>query len=153
MSFIGKYYGKTDAKNRVFLPALFRKLLSQTCPDAQLQLVVRKDIFEKCLVIYPMEQWEGEVAKLRSGLNRFDSVKQMVYRKMVSDAVYVTPDNSGRILLPKQMLDSVGISEGVLFVGMEQTIEIWASESENGAETIFMSDEDFAESIRKMMSE
>ncbi len=153
MSFIGKYYGKTDAKNRVFLPALFRKLLSQTCPDAQLQLVVRKDIFEKCLVIYPMEQWEGEVAKLRSGLNRFDSAKQMVYRKMVSDAVYVTPDNSGRILLPKQMLDSVGISEGVLFVGMEQTIEIWASESENGAETIFMSDEDFAESIRKMMSE
>lgn len=153
MSFIGKYYGKTDAKNRVFLPALFRKLLSQTCPDAQLQLVVRKDIFEKCLVIYPMEQWEGEVAKLRSGLNRFDSAKQMVYRKMVSDAVYVTPDNSGRILLPKQMLDSVGISEGVLFVGMEQTIEIWASESGNGAETIFMSDEDFAESIRKMMSE
>ena len=153
MSFIGKYYGKTDAKNRVFLPALFRKLLSQTCPDAQLQLVVRKDIFEKCLVIYPMEQWEDEVAKLRSGLNRFDSAKQMVYRKMVSEAVYVTPDNSGRILLPKQMLDSVGISEGVLFVGMEQTIEIWASESENGAETIFMSDEDFAESIRKMMSE
>lgn len=153
MSFIGKYFGKADAKNRVFLPALFRKILSQATTDGEIQLVVRKDIFENCLVIYPMEQWELEVSKLRAGLNRFDSAKQMVYRKMVSEAVYVTPDANGRILVPKSMLESIGATEGILFVGMEQTIEMWAAASEDSIDQMFMSNEEFAESVRKLMSE
>lgn len=153
MSFIGKYYGRADSKNRVFLPALFRKILSQTNPVDDIQLVVRKDIFENCLVIYPMEQWELEIGKLRAGLNRFDSAKQMVYRKMVSEAVYVTPDANGRILIPKQLLESIGVSDGILFVGMEQTIEMWAAASEASVDEMFMSDEDFAESVRKLMLE
>lgn len=153
MSFIGKYYGKADAKNRVFLPAQFRKILLQTAQDEEIQLVVRKDIFENCLVIYPMEQWELEIGKLRAGLNRFDSAKQMVYRKMVSEAVCVTPDANGRILIPKQLLESIGVSDGILFVGMEQTIEMWAAASEASVDEMFMSNEEFAESVRKLMLE
>lgn len=151
MSFIGQISAKLDAKNRVFLPAAFRRILQ----DARVErLVVRKDFFENCLVIYPEDQWKAEVEKVRSRLNRFDSRQQMVYRKMVSEAQEVQLDSSGRMLVAKALLEKVGIDQEVLFVGMENTIEMWAPQA---AETLqgqpFMTDEDFAEGIKEFMTE
>jgi len=151
MSFIGQFPARLDSKNRVFMPAGFRRILQQS---GQQTLVVRKDYFEDCLVVYPSSRWEEEVASVRARLNRFDGNQQMVYRKLVSEAQEVQLDGSGRILLPKQMLERVGIDQDVLFVGMEQTIEIWASKTagqENGE--AFLNDDEFAESLKRFMTE
>ena len=151
MSFIGQYPARLDSKNRVFMPAGFRRILQQS---GQQTLVVRKDYFEDCLVVSPASRWEEEIARVRARLNRFDGNQQMVYRKLVSEAQEVQLDSNGRILLPKQMLERVGIDQDVLFVGMEQTIEIWAGKTagqENG-ET-FLNDDEFAESLKRFMTE
>lgn len=151
MSFIGQSTAKLDAKNRVFLPAAFRRILQ----DARVErLVVRKDFFENCLVIYPEEQWQAEVEKVRSKLNRFDSRQQMVYRKMVSEAQEVQLDSSGRMLVAKSLLEKVGIGQEVLFVGMEKTIEMWSPEAAGavGGEP-FMTEQEFAEGIKDFMTE
>lgn len=151
MSFIGQYPARLDSKNRVFMPAGFRRLLQQS---GQQTLVVRKDYFEDCLVVYPASRWEEEIGKVRDRLNRFDEKQQMVYRKLVSEAQEVQLDSNGRILLPKQMLERVGIDQDVLFVGMEQTIEIWAAKAagqENGQ--VFLNDDEFADSLKQFMAE
>lgn len=159
MSFIGQYNAKLDSKNRVFLPAVFRRALQpeqQEGKEAGLTLVVRRDFFENCIVIYPVEQWRAEVDKVRSKLNRFDSMQQMVYRKLVSEAQEITLDGSGRMLVPRGLLDRVGIGQEVLFVGMENTIELWspAVAEQNGSEgEAFMSDSDFAAGIKEFMTE
>ncbi len=160
MSFIGQYSAKIDSKNRVFLPAAYRRyFLTSVSADAEVPdvtLVVRKDFFENCLVIYPESQWRAEVEKVRSRLNRFDSTQQMVYRKMVSEAVEIPLDASGRILIPRVLLDKVGIGQQALFVGMEQTIEVWApsvAEARSGGNEPFMSDAGFAEGIKEFMTE
>ncbi len=151
MSFIGQMSAKLDVKNRVFFPAGFRRVLQES---NEKRLVVRKDIFENCLVVYPESQWKIEVENVRSRLSRFDATQQKVYRKLVSEAQEISLDSSGRILLSRNMLDKVGIDQDVIFVGMEQTVEIWAAtlNAEEKCET-FMTDKEFADSIKKLMSE
>jgi MraZ protein len=151
MSFIGQFPVRLDAKNRAFMPAAFRHLLQQA---AEQTLVVRKDYFENCLVVYPASQWQQEIAGVRARLNRFDGNQQMVYRKLVSEAQEVQLDSNGRLLLPQALLDKVGIRQDALFVGMEQTIEIWNPDvaAANGQQP-FMSDSEFADSLRKFMTE
>lgn len=151
MSFIGQFTVRLDAKNRAFMPAGFRRILQQSGNQT---LVVRKDYFENCLVVYPASQWEAETARVRARLNRFDESQQMVYRKMVSEAQELQLDSNGRILLPKQLLDKAGIKQDVLFVGMEQTIELWNPQLAAGqGEQPFMSDAVFADSLKKFMTE
>lgn len=151
MSFIGQFPVRLDAKNRAFMPAGFRRLLQQA---GEQTLVVRKDYFENCLVVYPATQWRDEIAGVRARLNRFDGNQQMVYRKLVSEAQEVQLDSNGRILLPKALLDKVGIKQDVLFVGMEQTIEIWNPDVAAGkGDQPFMSDSEFADSLKKFMTE
>ena len=142
---------RLDAKNRAFMPAAFRRILQQT--DSQ-TLVVRKDYFENCLVVYPAQQWQEEIAGVRARLNRFDGNQQMVYRKLISEAQEVQLDSNGRLLLPQALLDKVGIKQDALFVGMEQTIEIWAPQVAAGTgEQPFMTDAEFADSLKKFMTE
>jgi len=151
MSFIGQFPVRLDAKNRAFMPAAFRRILQQA--DSQ-TLVVRKDYFENCLVVYPAQQWQEEIAGVRARLNRFDGNQQMVYRKLVSEAQEVQLDSNGRLLLPQALLDKVGIKQDALFVGMEQTIEIWAPQVAAGTgEQPFMTDAEFADSLKKFMTE
>ena len=151
MSFIGQFPVRLDAKNRAFMPAGFRRILQQSGVQT---LVVRKDYFENCLVVYPAQQWQEEIAGVRAKLNRFDGNQQMVYRKLVSEAQEVQLDSNGRILLPQSLLDKVGIKQDALFVGMEQTIEIWAPDVAAGTGSQpFMSDSEFADSLKKFMTE
>ena len=151
MSFIGQFPVRLDAKNRAFMPAGFRRILQQSGAQT---LVVRKDYFENCLVVYPAAQWQEEIAKVRAKLNRFDGNQQMVYRKLVSEAQEIQLDSNGRMLLPQALLDKVGIKQDALFVGMEQTIEIWAPDiAASGSNQPFMSDSEFADSLKKFMTE
>ena len=105
MSFIGQFPVRLDAKNRAFMPAGFRRILQQSGCQT---LVVRKDYFENCLVVYPAQQWQEEIAGVRAKLNRFDGNQQMVYRKLVSEAQELQLDSNGRMLLPQALLDKVG---------------------------------------------
>ena len=151
MSFIGQFPVRLDAKNRAFMPAGFRRILQQSGCQT---LVVRKDYFENCLVVYPAAQWQEEIAKVRAKLNRFDGNQQMVYRKLVSEAQEVQLDSNGRMLLPQALLDKVGIKQDALFVGLEQTIEIWAPDmAASGGEQPFMTDGEFADNLKKFMTE
>jgi len=150
MSFIGQFPARLDAKNRLFLPAAFRKALQA---EGAMTLVIRKDFFEDCIVVYPYAKWQEEIAAVRAKLNRFDNAQQMVYRKLVSEALEIQLDGSGRLLVPKGLLDRVGISQDVLFVGMEQTIEIWAAGSANAeADQNFMTDQKFADELKGFMT-
>ena len=60
---------KTDAKGRAFLPAIFRKVL-QT--GGEERLVLRKDVFQPCLVLYPESVWNEQMDLMRQRLNRWN---------------------------------------------------------------------------------
>lgn len=148
MNFIGRFSAKIDAKNRVFLPSSFRKTVIAAAEES---LVIRKDYFENCLVIYPMSEWRAEVERVRQRLNRFDVRQQMVYRQLLSEAQEVQIDSSGRILILKQQLEKVGIKQDVVFVGMQQVIELWDANAVADNNEGFISEKEFAKELMNFM--
>lgn len=146
MNFFGNIVAKTDQKGRVFLPSVFRKELQTAGAD---QLILRKDIFTNCLVLYPLEVWNREMDKMRSRMNRYDRNQQMVFRQFVADAETVTLDSSGRFLINRRSMEFASIQGSVNFIGMGDTIEIWASEI---AENPFMDQSEFGEKLAELMS-
>ena len=118
--FLGNIEAKTDAKGRVFIPATFRKQLQAASEES---LVLRKDVFQDCLVLYPESVWFKTQEELRRRLNRWNARQQAVFRQFVSDAEVVVPDGNGRILIPRRYLQMAGIRDEVRFIGMDNTIE------------------------------
>ena len=145
MQFLGNIEAKTDAKGRVFIPVTFRKQLQAVSEE---RLVLRKDVHQDCLVLYPESVWFATQNQLRRKLNKWDAKEQMIFRQFVSDAEVVSPDGNGRILLPKRYLQIAGIRNDVRFIGMDDTIEIWAKER---ADQPFMTSEAFSKGLEELL--
>ena len=121
--FIGDYPAKTDAKGRVFLPAAFRKILEA---EGERGLVLRNDVFQKCLVLYPESVWNAQLDGLRAQVNQWNSQQQMMLRMFEADAEPIELDAQGRLLLSKRKLQYAGIEGDVRFLAMVDRIEIWS---------------------------
>lgn len=147
MRFLGNIDAKIDAKARVFVPAVFRKLL---LASGQTTLVLRKDIFQKCLVLYPEAIWDSEVSVLRAKLSRWDNSQQKVFRQFVLGAERLDIDASGRILIPRKYLEMVGVESDVSFVGVDSTIELWAK---GVIDETLLSADDFGDQLQQLMND
>lgn len=145
MRFLGNSEAKIDAKGRVFLPSTFRKQLQTATEEC---LIMRKDTYQSCLVLYPESVWNEQMNDLRSRLNRWNAKHQMLFRQFVADVEIVTLDNNGRFLIPKRYLKLVNISQDVRLIGMDDTIEIWPKEA---LEQPFMDIELFGKELEDIM--
>ena len=135
--FLGNIEARADAKGRVFIPATFRKQLQAASEE---RLIMRKDVFQDCLTLYPESVWNEELNELRSRLNKWNSKHQLIFRQFVSDVEIVTPDSNGRILIPKRYLD-------VTFGGAGHSREILSRLGEGGRLLGFDQDEDAERNI------
>lgn len=129
MRFIGTIDARVDQKGRVFLPALFRRTLQEGGDGS---LILRKDIFEDCLVVYPKEVWNARLDELRERLSVWNREGQSLFRSFVTDVEWLTLDSAGRFLIPKRYLRMAHIGQNVTFVGMDSTIELWGKKPEPG---------------------
>lgn len=145
MRFLGNIEAKLDAKGRVFLPAAFRKQLQAASED---KLVLRKDVFQDCLVLYPESVWFNTQDQLRNRLNPWNARHQTIFRQFVSDAELIVPDGNGRILIPRRYLQMTNMESDVRFIGVDNTIEIWAKAS---VEQPFMPAEEFGNAIEELL--
>ena len=145
MRFLGNIEAKADAKGRAFLPAIFRKVLQASGED---NLVLRKDVFESCLVLYPERVWNEQLDILRQRLNRWDKEQWQIFRQFVSDAEVISLDGNGRFLIPKRYLKFAGIEQELKFIGVDDTIEIW---SKDNSETPFVNPQNFGRALQSLM--
>jgi MraZ protein len=121
-TFLGKIDAKLDAKGRVFVPSVFRKVLSE---DERERIVVRMEADEKYLLVYPESGWNKQVLDLQSKLNEWDPEDQMLLMQFVGDAEVLEFDAQGRVLLPKRLQMRMGLESEVVFVGMVDRIAMW----------------------------
>lgn len=145
MRFVGSIEAKADSKGRVFLPAAFRKLLQAAGEEG---LILRKDIFQPCLVLYPESVWNEQLNLLRARLNRWNPQHQQLFRQFVSDVEQLTLDANGRLLVPRRYLRMAGIEQDVKFIGMDDTIELWDNA---GTKRPFVEAEEFARQLGDIM--
>ena len=146
MRFIGNIEAKSDSKGRVFIPACFRRVLQAAACDT---MMLRKDVYQDCLVLYPMDSWNEQLDQLRSRLDKWNAKHQMIFRQFVADVEEVHIDSNGRILLPKRYMKLAAIEQEVRFIGMDDTIEIWAKEK---LDKPFMNPDEFTSELEKIMT-
>ncbi len=121
-SFIGDFDGRADAKNRVVLPAAFKRELEG---QEGVRLVIRKDIFENCLNIYPFAVWGAMMADLRSRLNPYDRRHAQFMREQQRSTCEASLDGNGRLLIPQRLLDAIGADKEFTLLGVDDHIELW----------------------------
>lgn len=125
ITFIGDFVCKPDAKGRIVLPALFKKAMSG---GDQMCFVVRKDLFEDCLVLVPYEQWMEEVKVLEESLSSYRQKDRRLKRALYRSAAEVSLDGNGRFLVPKRLMDMIQADGEVVLLGVGSSIELWSKQ-------------------------
>jgi MraZ protein len=124
-TFIGQIECRVDDKGRVFVPATYRKILSEM--GAQ-HLIMRRDTDNECIIFYPDSVWNRKVESLRESLDEWNPEDQMLLMQFMSDAEMMDTDSQGRILLSKRNLQSIQAEQTIVFVGMLDRFAIWNPE-------------------------
>lgn len=144
-TFIGDYPCKVDVKGRIILPVAFKKQMPAAAQDS---FVVRKDIFENCLVLYALDDWNRQLEKIRKKINSYNREHNMFLRNFFKGTAELTLDNNNRMLIPRRLLDIIGAQRDVVLAGQDGRIEIWAAAA---YETIGISAEAFADLAEKLL--
>jgi len=144
-SYIGDYNCKADAKGRILFPSAF---LRQMTASTNERFVVKKDLFEKCLVLYPIEEWERQNKIIRSKINPYNKEHNRFIRGFYKGTAEIVLDGNNRMLIPKRLLDLVEITKEVVLAGQDGKIEIWAKKL---YEKFLDVDDEFAQLTEKIM--
>ncbi|PSG91560.1 division/cell wall cluster transcriptional repressor MraZ [Aurantibacter aestuarii] len=120
-SLIGTYECKVDAKGRLMLPAALKKQLS---PVLENGFVIKRAVFQPCLELYPMQEWEVLMQKINK-LNRFKKKNNDFIRRFTAGVKMVEVDANGRLLIPKDLVGFAQISKETVLSSAVNIIEIW----------------------------
>jgi len=116
---------------------------------SKLCFVVKKDLFTDCLEMFAFSEWERESEAVKARLNFFNKEHSMFWREYMRDRAIVEPDEKlGRILIPKRLLENIGVNKEVVFSGNDHKIEIWAREK---FEKQKLGNEDFVSLAQKIL--
>ncbi|HKP74522.1 MAG TPA: division/cell wall cluster transcriptional repressor MraZ [Longimicrobiaceae bacterium] len=117
LGYLGSFQHQIDEKGRLSLPAPFRREKGE-------QTLVLVHVFPDSLTLYPEDTWAEVEARLREAMRGSASARAWALR-VTANALEVTPDKQGRILVPQRMQDAVGIQGPTLVVGALNKIELW----------------------------
>ncbi len=124
VNLIGTYECKADAKGRLMMPVAFKKQLSPVLQDG---FVLKRAVFQPCLELYPMEEWNLLMQKMNK-LNRFKKKNNDFIRRFTAGVKVVEIDASGRLLIPKDLVSFAGITKELVLSSAVNIIEIWDKE-------------------------
>ena len=142
---IGTYECKIDVKGRLLIPSAFKKQLAPVIPKG---FVLKRAVFQNCLELYPLAQWEELIKKVNS-LNRFKKKNNDFIRRFTAGVKFIEPDGNGRLLIPKDLIEFSNINRDVTLSTSVNIIEIWDKSSYEKA--IADSRDDFAQLAEEVM--
>lgn len=120
-SFSGKYYYTVDPKGRIIIPAPFREIIASNYSS---KLYVTNAPFDKCLFIYPMEEWNKLQEQVRTK-PRSDEAIRFFLKRVIASATETEMDRQGRILVPIALREDANINSNVVMAGQIDRIELW----------------------------
>jgi len=152
ITFIGDFSCRLDDKGRVLLPSAFIRQMANAPAGQpggmQERFVIKKDIFDPCLVLYPMSEWERQNQILRKSTNPYNREHNKFLRGFFKGTAELVLDANNRLLLPKRLLDEIGADREIVMAGQLGKIEIWTREAYS---TVESGDENFAALAEKIM--
>lgn len=124
--FIGEYEHSLDEKDRVSIPSKYKKYIEEITPDIDVRgRVVLVKGREKCIEVFPAQDWGAMVASYNQGMSLTDNGSKDDIRKKSRDAFEADIDRSGRIRVPSKLKEYAGLSKKVVMIGVIDRFEIW----------------------------
>ncbi|NQV75759.1 MAG: division/cell wall cluster transcriptional repressor MraZ [Bacteroidetes bacterium] len=121
LNLIGTYECKADVKGRVMIPVPLKK---QFLPVMAEGFVIKRAVFQPCLELYPMEEWNTLMHKMGE-LNRFTRKNNDFIRRFTAGVKTVELDATGRLLIPKDLMSFAGINKEIVISSAINIVEIW----------------------------
>ena len=118
---IGTYECKVDTKGRIMMPIALKKQLSKLINEG---FVLKRAVFSHCIEMYPVNEWAKLMDKL-DGLNRFNKKNNDFIRRFTAGVKSVEMDNSGRFLIPKDLIKYASIDKQIVVSSAVNILEIW----------------------------
>jgi len=123
-------------------------LKKQLAPMLQDGFVLKRSVFQSCLELYPMQEWNVLMQKI-NGLNRFKKKNNDFIRRFTAGVKMVEVDSNGRLLIPKDLVGFAGINKEIVLSSAVNIIEIW--DKDKYENTIDETSDDFAELAEEVM--
>lgn len=142
---VGTYECKADTKGRLMIPAPLKKQLASSLQEG---FVLKRSVFQPCLELYPMTEWNVLMNKINK-LNRFVKKNNDFIRRFTAGVKVVEIDNLGRLLIPKDLIVFAGIDKDLVLSSAVNIIEIW--DKEKYEKSIDDSVVDFADLAEEVM--
>lgn len=121
INLIGTYECKIDAKGRLMLPQAFKKQLAPVLQDG---FVLKRAVFQKCLELYPIAEWNAISQKVNK-LNRFNKKNDEFIRRFNAGVKPVDMDASGRLLISKDLHAFANTKKDAVVNAAINILEIW----------------------------
>ncbi len=144
-TFIGDYTVRLDSKGRLSFPAAFKRQMKEQVSDG---FVLKRDVFDPCLILYPMEEWERQNKMIRARTNPYNKEHARFLRMFYSGTAELVMDTNNRMLIPKRLLEYAGIGDEVVMAGQSGRIEVWAADR---YPSVSAADDDFAAMAEKIL--
>ena len=121
---IGHFNCKLDSKGRLVLPSDFREQMGEQAEEG---FVLRPSLFDgsKFLDLYTRKDWEEQQEKLRIKFNIYDEDGIDILRFLNEGVRFVKLDASGRLQIPKELLELGGLTKEVVVQALANKMEIW----------------------------
>jgi MraZ protein len=129
-----------DAKGRMALPARYRDQIADCCEN---QLVATIDTETRCLLLYPLPDWEA-IEKKIDALPSFNPAARRIQRLLIGHATDIELDSSGRLLLPQPLREYAQMDKKLVLLGQGRKFEIWGEEQWNSARDLYLAESDEA---------
>ena len=142
---IGTYECKVDTKGRLMIPSALKKQLASSLQDG---FVLKRSVFQPCLELYPMAEWNLMMEKINK-LNRFVKKNNDFIRRFTAGVKVVEVDDLGRLLIPKDLVAFSNISKDIVLSSAVNIVEIWDKDLYEKA--IAGDDVDFADLAEDVM--
>lgn len=147
ISFIGTYDCKADTKGRVMIPVSLKNQMAPVINDG---FVIKRSVFQPCLELYPMNEWNLLMQKMNRK-NRFKKKNNDFIRRFSAGVKPVEVDATGRLLIPKNLIAIAGITKEVVLSSAINIIEIW--DKDLYEKVLDETAENFAELAEEVMGE
>lgn len=123
--FRGISYISIDPKGRLAMPAKYRDAILE---HADGQIVVTVDHTDKCLLVYPLDQWV-KVEKTLMALPNMNRRVRNMQRLILGHAAELELDAQGRVLLPAPLREYAGLDKKAVLIGQANKLELWDADT------------------------
>ena len=144
---IGTYECKIDVKGRLLIPIALKKQIADSISQG---FVLKRAVFQACLELYPLQQWKDLISKVNK-LNRFKKKNNDFIRRFTAGLKFIELDNTGRLLIPKELTEFANIKREIVLSSSVNIIEIW--DKSKYEKTIDDSKSDFAQLAEEVMGD